>query len=176
MRYRVAMLRWHLTSGGARWTRGSVVGALTLLLGLVAHVAAGGHAPGPVPLLVTGALLSVLAVLLSGRRWTASPLLGLFLMAQTGVHLTSMSAAPHGSMLDPLMATTHLVAAVVLVAVVLKGEHALLTLLDLVLPRAGRRAAALPAVGSTPMLLTTTAPVTSWIPAGLQGRAPPVSA
>ena len=167
------MLRWHLTSGAARWVRGGVVAVLTVALGTGAHVAAGGHAP-PAALVAAGTiLLAVLSIALAGRRFDASTLLGLFLLAQTGIHLTAMAAGPHGSMADPVMVTTHLLAAAALVAVVLRGEHALIAALDHLLPRVAPVPSTLRATRTTAVACSPRPLAGSAAPADLLGRAPP---
>lgn len=167
------MLRWHLTSGAARWARGGVVAVLTVGLGTAAHVAAGGQAPPAALMAVLTISLTALAVAVAGRRFDASTLLGLFLLAQTGIHATATAAGPHGSMADPAMIATHVLAAAALVLVVRHGERALLASLDHLLPRFGavRTSAPLPraaVVACTPRPL-----VGSAAPADLLGRAPP---
>ncbi len=168
------MLRWHLTSGVARWVRGGAVAVLTVGLGTGAHVAAGGHAPPADLMAGVTILLMALAVALAGRRFDASTLLGLFLLAQTGIHLTAMAAGPHGSMADTVMVTTHVLAAAALVAVVLRGEHALLAALDHLLPRVAPVLSILRATRTTAVACSPRPLVGSAVPADLLGRAPPV--
>lgn len=140
-------------------------------------MAAGGHAPPAAAALVLTLLVTALAVRLSGRRWTASPLLGLFLLAQGGVHVAAMSAAPmsHGSGLDPLMITTHAVAAVALVLTVLQGEAALVAVLDRLVPAPGRRLVLSPVAHRAPVRVGDDAAAGRWVPALLRGRAPPLA-
>ncbi|GAA2073785.1 hypothetical protein GCM10009821_10250 [Aeromicrobium halocynthiae] len=168
------MLRWHLTSGAARWVRGGVVAALTVGLGTGAHVAAGGHAPPVTLLALVTIVLTGLAVAVAGRRFDASGLLGLFLLAQTGIHLTAMAAAPHGSMTDPAMIATHVLAAAALVLVVLHGERALLASLDHLLPRIRADRTSAPRPRATVVACSPRPLVGSAAPADLLGRAPPV--
>lgn len=168
------MLRWHLTSGAARWVRGGVVAALTVGLGTGAHVAAGGHAPPAALLAALAILLTGLAVAVAGRRFDASTLLGLFLLAQTGVHLTATAAAPHGSVADPAMIATHLLAATALVLVVQHGERALLASLDHLLPRVPTDRTSAPLPRASVVACSPRPLVGSAVPVDLLGRAPPV--
>lgn len=171
------MTERHLTTGVVRWARGVTVGLLTVLLGTAAHVVAGGHAPPIAVAAPLAAVVTLLAVGLSGRRWESSSLLGLFLLAQTGIHVASMSVAPHGSMADPAMIASHVLAAAVLVATVLHGERVLHSLVDHLALRGPRlRDAAVPLVRRTEAVRPVADLVTSRLPVDLRGRAPPVPA
>lgn len=164
-----------LTTGAARWARGVVVGLLTLLLGSGAHISAGGQAPPAGATLVLTLLVAGLAVAISGHRWTVSSLLGLFLLTQGGVHLLAMSATamPHGAGLDPLMISTHAVAAIVLVLIVLHGERALVRLLSRLMPHAPRRHSVITSLTAGPFPFSDDVLARRWIPALQRGRAPP---
>lgn len=81
-----------MTNGAARVARGALVGTLTVALGAVAHVAAGGVLPGyrtGIPLTVA---VLVAAVFLSSRRWRPQRLLPLFVAAQGVIHTSAMAA------------------------------------------------------------------------------------
>jgi hypothetical protein len=69
-----------------RGLRAASLGAVGFVLALVAHVAAGGVAPGPVVLLLLAGLVSCAAVLLTGSR--LSPV-------RVGVSLTAMQVVLH---------------------------------------------------------------------------------
>jgi hypothetical protein len=69
-----------------RGLRAASLGAVGFVLALVAHLAAGGVAPGPVQLLFLAGLVSLAAVLLTGTR--LSPV-------RVGVSLTAMQVVLH---------------------------------------------------------------------------------
>lgn len=56
------------TRGWLRGLRAASLGVVGFVLALVAHVAAGGAAPGPAALLILAALIGLAAVLLTGAR------------------------------------------------------------------------------------------------------------
>ena len=74
------------TRGMLRGLRAASLGAVGFGLALVAHLAAGGAAPGPVMLLLLAGLVSLAAVLLTGNR--LSPI-------RVGVSLTAMQVILH---------------------------------------------------------------------------------
>jgi hypothetical protein len=74
------------TRGLLRGARAASLGAVGFFLALVAHVAAGGAAPGPEVLLLLAGLVSLAAVLLTGTR--LSPV-------RVGVSLTAMQVVLH---------------------------------------------------------------------------------
>jgi hypothetical protein len=74
------------TRGLLRALRAASLGVVGFVLALVAHLAAGGAAPGPVVLLFLAGLVSLAAVLLTGTR--LSPV-------RVGVSLTAMQVVLH---------------------------------------------------------------------------------
>ena len=78
---------WSPTRGLLRALRAASLGVVGFVLALVAHLAAGGAAPGPVVLLFLAGLVSLAAVLLTGTR--LSPV-------RVGVSLTAMQVVLHG--------------------------------------------------------------------------------
>jgi len=78
------------TRGLLRGLRAASLGAVGFALALVAHVAAGGAAPGPVVLLVLAGPVSLAAVLLTGTR--LSPV-------RVGVSLSAMQVVLHQAFL-----------------------------------------------------------------------------
>jgi hypothetical protein len=74
------------TRGMLRGLRAASLGAVGFVLALVAHLAAGGVAPGPVVLLLLAGLVSLAALLLTGTR--LSPV-------RVGVSLTAMQVGLH---------------------------------------------------------------------------------
>jgi hypothetical protein len=74
------------TRGLLRGLRAASLGGVGFVLALVAHLAAGGAAPGPVALLVLAGLISLAAVRLTGTR--LSPV-------RVGVSLTAMQVVLH---------------------------------------------------------------------------------
>jgi hypothetical protein len=74
------------TRGLLRGLRAASLGAVGFFLALVAHLAAGGAAPGPVVLLALAGLVSVAAVLLTGARLS---------LVRVGVSLTAMQVVLH---------------------------------------------------------------------------------
>lgn len=78
------------TKGSLRGIRAALLGVAGLSLALMAHVAAGGAAPGPVALLSLAGLIGLAAVLLTGLR-LGPVLIGASLAAmQVGLHQAFM--------------------------------------------------------------------------------------
>jgi hypothetical protein len=77
---------WSPTRGLLRAMRAALLGVVGFALALIAHLAAGGAAPGPVALLFLAGLLGLAAVLLTGTR--LSPV-------RVGVYLTAMQVVLH---------------------------------------------------------------------------------
>lgn len=124
------------TRGVLRCLRGAFVGVLTVVLGLGAHVTAGGAPPSFLVLALLVPATVALGIVLSRHRWTASTLLGVFLLAQAVLHVCAMGS--EGPMSTSGMAASHAVAAVLLVAGVLRGESALVALVEHLVLRAAR--------------------------------------
>lgn len=190
-----------------RVLRGSVAASVATFVALMSHVAGGGGVPGWLGVAVPWVLSVAICTMLAGRALSlarlsvgviVSQLLfhGLFVLgavepaASTPVHhhgeALALSAESLGVPLaaDPLMWLAHGVAAVVTIAALHRGEHALATLLTLAarlgswLRRAVTRALTAPApVGRSVRF----APVVAQAPAplGLRGcadrrRGPPL--
>lgn len=165
-----------LTSGHARTVRAAFVGALTSGLGVGAHEAAGGAAPSPAALGAITVGVGALAWLLSGQRWTPRTLLAAFLLTQGAVHGVSMAQHPAMGGDGALMLLTHGLAAALLVAVVPRAEHALLTILDHLALRALAILRVVAPAPRTTLLVPTTTSLHGVVRGALPlGRAPPVS-
>jgi hypothetical protein len=111
------------TRGIVRVVRAVAVGGGAFAVSLAGHVA--GHAVVP-PLAALGPLAVVACVVawaLSSARWTATSLTGLVLVAQSVLHLAfSLAAGDAGHQhLAPMLAG-HLVATVIVVAALTRGE------------------------------------------------------
>jgi hypothetical protein len=100
------------TQGLLRGLRAGSLGVLGFVLALVAHLAAGGAAPGPVVLLLLAWLTGLAAVLLTGARLSPVRIgvslsamqlvlheVFMWLGAQTGCAMTAVSA-PAGGLMD----------------------------------------------------------------------------
>lgn len=96
-----------LTTGAARWLRGTTVALAATGLGLVGHVAGGGSVLPTRPLLVLFAALVAGSVALSGRRWTLNPLLAVLLGTQVVFHVAFAGATHHLAGLDHQMMGAH---------------------------------------------------------------------
>ena len=77
---------WSPTLGLLRWLRAGSLGVVGFVLSLVAHVAAGGGAPGPVVLILLAGFTGLAAVVLTGAR--LSPV-------RVGVSLSAMQVVLH---------------------------------------------------------------------------------
>lgn len=164
-----------LTRGALRGARGTLVAALTTALAVAAHTGAGGVAPSAPALIALAAALLGGAVALSGQRWTARPLLALFLLAQAVIHGVAMVEHPEAAGHGLAMTASHVLAAVLLVVVVLHGERTLADLIDHLLLRSRRLLArAVPAVAAHRAAAAHPRPVAALVPADVLGRAPPV--
>ncbi|KAA1419789.1 hypothetical protein FE697_017940 [Mumia zhuanghuii] len=140
------------TDGGdrvRRWraVRACVAASTALAVAVAGHLAGGAAAPPASAVLVAGGLASVLAYGLSARRWSVRTLTGLVLGVQGVVHLWCSMAAtsPVGAGVEaapgPAMLLGHALATVATVALLHRGEAALLALGDVVVARPVRRLA-----------------------------------
>lgn len=119
-----------LLKGAPRALRGLFVALASVTLATSAHVVAGGAAPTHTTFAGLVAVVAVITWLLSGRRWTAQPLLGAFLLTQLGTHVAAMVEHPADTMGGTAMVLAHVAAAVVLVLTVQHGEAALVAVVD----------------------------------------------
>lgn len=111
------------TRGLLRLLRGAGVGASAVVVSLAGHLAAGGAVPPITTLGIAVVVAMPCAWALSGVRWTVTSLAGVMLAAQSVFHLVfSAGAAAFGSHLTASMLVGHVVAAVVMVAVLCRGE------------------------------------------------------
>jgi hypothetical protein len=78
------------TRGLLRWLRAASLGVVGLTLALVAHLTAGGAAPGPAALLLLAGLMGLAAILLTGAR--LSPF-------RIGISLSAMQVILHQAFL-----------------------------------------------------------------------------
>jgi hypothetical protein len=141
------MSRSALHRGLPRASRGAFVAALTLTLSSAAHVLAGGSAPTAASVAGLGVVFAPLCWLISREQWSVRQLVAVFLLAQSAMHMTASFDAAAAHTLGPTMVTTHLLAVVVLVLAVTRGERTLVRLLDLITVRFARlRAVAVPVV------------------------------
>ncbi len=127
-----------LTSGAVRSVRAALVAFAAVAIAVASHGAAGGTIP---PAVVIAAMLAAAAPLcwaLSAHRWSARELLGVFLLAQSAVHLLSMATTHHGDAMDmsgPLglsapMVISHVAGAALLIVMVRSGETVLWNLVE----------------------------------------------
>lgn len=75
------------TRGTARWARGATVGLTATVLALAGHASGGGGVPPVLPVLLLTGLAVLGSVGLSGRRWSAGPLIGVLLTVQVAFHV-----------------------------------------------------------------------------------------
>jgi hypothetical protein len=134
-----------LTSAAGRLARGGAAGLATGALAVLAHVEAKGSLPGPGLVLLPVLLLCAAAAALAGRERGPFEILALVgagqlamhvLMSLTVVRVHDHSAHPDDS--GPLMVAAHVLATLVVVAVLAGAERALFGLtaaLASVLPR-----------------------------------------
>jgi len=144
------------TTGGWRLLRGAIVGAAATTLAVGAHCMAGGRPPTWTSVVCLALLLGTVSTWLSGVRWTFPRLLGLFAVAEVGMHAVLVGTQPvmahaggghphdhlssAGGMaaeqatallpLTPAMVTGHLVAAALTALLLSRGEALLGGVLD----------------------------------------------
>ncbi|MCD9197856.1 hypothetical protein [Aeromicrobium wangtongii] len=163
-----------LRRGLPRLVRGGLVALLTMTLGVGAHVWAGGHAPS-----VTAAGVLVLAFTaacwaLSSQRWTARPLLAMFLLAQVGTHTVAVVEHPDASMGMVAMIPAHAAAAALLVVMVTSGERAAIELVEhLALRCLALRAVPAPRPTTARAASRIVSPGAGFLGGPVRGRAPP---
>ena len=154
-----------------RLARTGVVGLVVCGTAAVAHTAAGG-AVDPAVLLGLAAVVSTVALVLTGRELAPAQVLGFMLLGQAAMHVTSHDATLAGW---PLMLAAHLMATGASLWVATRAESWLLDLAERLVDRVlGPVVLAVPtlgAVGSTRRQWTRTGlePV-----ALVEGRGPPV--
>jgi hypothetical protein len=120
--------------------------------------------------------VGALAWMLSGQRWTPRTLLAAFLLTQGAVHGVSMAQHPVMGGDGALMLLTHGLAAALLVAVVPRAEHALLSILDHLALRALRILRVLAPTPRPDLLVSTPSSLHGVARLALPlGRAPPAS-
>lgn len=145
-----------------------------MTLGVGAHVSAGGLPPSLLPTVVLTAVFAMFCWALSSRRWTARPLVAVFLLAQIGTHTVSMAEHPQATMGWTAMVPAHLLAAALLVLVVTHGESALVQLVDhLALRCLGLRVLPAPRRVSAPIPAPVVSRLTGLFSQPVRGRAPP---
>ena len=168
-----------LRRGLPRLARAGFVALLTMTLSVAAHVHAGGQAPTALAMTGLVAAFGVFCWALSAQRWTARPLLAVFLLAQAATHITAMLQHPMdsmGSMTSSSMVASHLAAAALLVLMVARGETALVRLVEhLALRCLDLRAAPTPHPSDAPVADAVPSPVAHLFVATVRGRAPPGS-
>ncbi len=173
-----------LRHGLPRLGRAAFVAVLTMTLGVAAHVHAGGQAPTAAALTALTATFGVFCWALSGQRWTARPLLAVFLLAQAATHITAMLQHPMdqmgsmggGSMLSTTMVSSHVAAALVLLLMVTRGETALGRLVEhLGLRCLDLRVVPTPQRADAAVAEAVPSPVARLFVATVRGRAPPRS-
>jgi hypothetical protein len=82
------------TAGGWRLLRGALGGAAATTLAVGAHCMAGGGPPTWTSVVCLALLLGTVSTWLSGVRWTFPRLLGLFVVAEAGMHAVFVGAEP----------------------------------------------------------------------------------
>lgn len=133
------------TGRAGRLLRGGVAGAATGALAVVAHVEGNGVLPGVGPVVLPVLLLAAVAAGLAGRERGPAQLLLLVGAGQLAMHLLlSLTAArgvghgEHATDSGPLVVAAHVLATLVVVAVLAGAERAVFALagaLSSVLPR-----------------------------------------
>ncbi len=171
-----------LRRGVPRLVRAGFVALLTMTLGVGAHVHSGGQAPTAAAMAVLTVVFGVFCWALSAQRWTARPLLAVFLLAQVATHVTAMVQHPMddmgsmGGMGGTAMVPSHAAAAVVLVAMVTQGESALIRLVEhLALRCLALRAVPAPTYVDVPVAPPVASPLVRLVVSRVRGRAPPRS-
>jgi hypothetical protein len=160
------------TTGGWRLLRGAIVGTAATTLAVGAHCMAGGRPPTWTTVVCLALLLGTVSTWLSGVRWTFPRLLGLFVVAEVGMHAVFVGTQPvmaqsggshaHGHLSSaggmaaeqatallpstPAMVTGHLVAAALTALLLSRGEALLGGVLDALALRLFRLLAAAHAV------------------------------
>jgi hypothetical protein len=174
--------------GAARVGRGLTLAGCCLLLATVAHVAAGGAAPGLEPALLGGVMLSLVCVAAADRRRSFAGILGVVAVSQPVLHvllsLSHEATATATVVPDRGMVLAHVVAGLAVAALLAGAEAAvwaLAVLSSALLLRIARRlAGGLPAV--PPSLSARPGPFPSRRPYGVvlsraaSRRGPPVVA
>lgn len=167
------------TAGVLRLARGGVVGTSAVTLSLVAHLLTGGSVPDAVRLAVLTLVATATCVALSGQRWRTPALLAVLLGAQAVFHVVfGGMAGMGGSGASAAMLAGHVGAAVVVAALLRKGEDTCWRLVDLV--TAPWRVAGLEAVLPPPETGSQRTPSTAegprsptWLAAVAPRRGPP---
>lgn len=135
---------------------------------------AGGDAPSPIFSAVLVCAFAVACWTLSSQRWTARPLLAMFLLAQIGTHLVAMIEHPDESMGLVAMIPAHVAAAALLVLMVTSGEGALVDLIDhFALRCLALRTVSAPACTATRVTSPIVSPLAGLFAQPIRGRAPP---
>ncbi|MBD8606445.1 hypothetical protein IFT73_06220 [Aeromicrobium sp. CFBP 8757] len=173
-----------LRHGLPRLARAGFVALLTMTLSVAAHVHAGGQAPTTAAMAALVAVFAGVCWALSSQRWTARPLLAVFLLAQAATHLTAMVQHPMdsmgsmsgGTMLSAPMVSSHVAAAAVLLLMVTRGETALVRLVEhLTLRCLDLRVVPTPQRADAPVADAVPSPVAHLLVSTVRGRAPPCS-
>lgn len=154
-----------------RLARTGVVGLVVCGTAAVAHTAAGGTVD-PRALLGLAAVVSAVALVLTGRELAPGQVLGLMLLGQGAMHVTSHDATMAGW---PLMLVTHLVATGASLWLATRAESWLVDLAERLVGRVRG-----PVVLAIPTIATVGSTRRAWSRSGLEpvalveGRGPPV--
>lgn len=169
-----------LRRGLPRLARAGFVALLTMTLGVGAHVHGGGQAPTAVAMVALTVVFGVFCWVLSAQRWTAQPLLAVFLLAQVATHVTAMVQHPMddmgsmGAMGGTAMVPSHAAAAVVLLAMVTRGESVLVRLVEhLALRCRALRVVPAPTYVDVRVASPVASPLAQLVTSTVRGRAPP---
>lgn len=146
-----------MTSRAIRTLRGGIAAAVAIEVALLSHVLAGGAAPDALLVTLTFVIAWIVCLALAGRRLSLVRLSLAVGLSQFAFHATfsilgspqassssggghahhamtmTLDAAPHATAMigaDPLMWAAHVLAAVVTVAALYRGERAVRALLE----------------------------------------------
>lgn len=117
-----------VAGGSLRAVRGSVVATCCLALSLLAHGLAGGRIPSLGAVVLLGCSLAAVCTWLSGRRWRFATLFAVLAAAQLALHPLFVAIAPPAratATSEPVavaMTVAHLLAALAIAGVLLRGE------------------------------------------------------
>lgn len=171
-----------LRQGLPRLARAGFVALLTMTVSVAAHVHAGGQSPTVAAMAALTAAFGGVCWAMSSQRWTARPLVAVFLLAQAATHLTAMLQHPMdamgsmggSSMLSATMLCSHVAAAVLMVVMVTRGEAALVRLVEhLTLRCLDLCVVPTPQRADAPVADAVPSPLARLFVATVRGRAPP---
>ncbi|WP_123788580.1 hypothetical protein [Phytoactinopolyspora halophila] len=151
--------------GMARVVRGLILATTCLGMSLAAHVAAGGVVHLSVDVVAGGLALSAMCVAAADTRRSFGGILGVVVLSQLVLHLFAGAGGHHGEVSSygwtPTMLASHVIAAVVLSALLAHGERLVWALWGLtrLLPRVPPVQDVSPPAGPAPSVLQSYRPI-----------------